>query len=170
MSRDDWRGGLGQGVWFVVPVLLLAALTASDQAIAMAAGVPAESDPARTEAATLATLPLERGYYVASDTPCEKASNATTALLRRNGLGGARDFCEFKRVEQVAPSTYRVTQACADLQDGALPAASVVEYTLHGDTAFTSKRADGWAYSARYCAQSTMPPQWRENDIGNVTN
>lgn len=116
------------------------------------------------------TLPLQRGYYVASDTPCNKASNATTTLLRRNGLGGARDFCEFKRIEQTGPNIYRVTQACGDLQDQAPPETSVVTYTLRGHTAFTSKSEHGWTHSARYCAQSAMPREWRANDISDVVN
>ncbi|MDR2195896.1 MAG: hypothetical protein LBE50_04755 [Gallionellaceae bacterium] len=113
-------------------------------------------------------LPLKRGYYVASDTPCDQASNATTMLLRRDGLGGARDFCEFKRIEQTGANSYRVIEACADFQDQAPPENDVVTYTLRGDTAFTSTSERGWTRSARHCDQSAMPPDWRENDISDV--
>ncbi|MGE8136306.1 hypothetical protein ACQKO5_22185 [Novosphingobium subterraneum] len=125
--------------------------------------------PAKAQAATIAALPLKRGYYVESDTPCGQASNATTTLLRREGIGGARDFCEFKKIEQTGPNTYRVTEACGDLQDSAPPETSTSIYTLTGDTAFTAKSEHGWERSARYCAQSTMPPDWRANDISDVT-
>lgn len=128
-----------------------------------------EAVPAKAQAATIAALPLKRGYYVESDTPCGQASNATTTLLRREGIGGARDFCEFKKIEQTGPNTYRVTEACGDLQDSAPPETSTSIYTITGDTAFTAKSEHGWERSARYCAQSSMPPDWRANDISDVT-
>ncbi|WP_443971442.1 hypothetical protein [Sphingobium sp. CR28] len=143
----------------------------ADIAAANQAATPAatEAAPAKTRAATTAALPLKRGYYVESDTPCGQASNATTTLLRRNGIGGARDFCEFKKIEQTGPNTYRVTEACGDLQDNAPPEASTSIYTLTGDTAFTAKSEHGWERSARHCVQSSMPPAWRGNDISDVT-
>ena len=139
---------------------------AANQAAAPA--IP-EAVPAKAQAATIAALPLKRGYYVESDTPCGQASNATTTLLRREGIGGARDFCEFKKIEQTGPNTYRVTEACGDLQDSAPPETSTSIYTVTGDTTFTAKSEHGWERSARYCAQSTMPPDWRANDISDVT-
>jgi hypothetical protein len=140
-------------------------------AVTSAAAAPdaPEAVPAKAQAATIAALPLKRGYYVESDTPCGQASNATTSLLRREGIGGARDFCEFKKIEQTGPNTYRVTEACGDLQDSAPPETSASIYTLTGDTAFTAKSEHGWERSARYCAQSSMPPDWRANDISDVT-
>lgn len=135
-----------------------------------AAPAAPEAVPAKAQAAaTIAALPLKRGYYVESDTPCGQASNATATLLRREGIGGARDFCEFKKIEPTGPNTYRVTEACGDLQDSAPPETSTSIYTLTGDTAFTSKSEHGWERSARYCAQSSMPPDWRANDISDVT-
>lgn len=140
-------------------------------AVTSAAAAPdaPEAVPAKAQAATIAALPLKRGYYVESDTPCGQASNATTSLLRREGIGGARDFCEFKKIEQTGPNTYRVTEACGDLQDSAPPETSTSIYTVTGDTAFTAKSEHGWERSARYCTQSTMPPDWRANDISDVT-
>ena len=150
-----------------------AGITAAEANTASAnqAAAPAapEAVPAKAQAATVAALPLKRGYYVESDTPCGQASNATTTLLRREGIGGARDFCEFKKIEQTGPNIYRVTEACGDLQDNAPPETSTSIYALTGDTAFTAKSEHGWERSARYCAQSTMPPDWRANDISDVT-
>ena len=143
-----------------------ASTASANQAAASAAP---EAVPAKAQAATIAALPLKRGYYVESDTPCGQASNATTSLLRRAGIGGARDFCEFKKIEQTGPNTYRVTEACGDLQDSAPPETSTSIYTLTGDIAFTAKSEHGWERNARYCAQSTMPPDWRANDISDVT-
>jgi hypothetical protein len=76
-------------------------------AIQAAATATPEAVPAKAQVATVAGLPLKHGYYVDSDTPCGQASNATTTLLRREGIGGARDFCEFKKIEQTGPNTYR---------------------------------------------------------------
>jgi hypothetical protein len=112
-------------------------------------------------------LPLKRGYYVSADTPCAQASNATVLLLRREGLGGSQDFCEFKMIEQTAPTTYRVTQSCGDLRGGG-EETSVVTYDLMGDASFKSKSEHGWEQSARRCEQSSMPADWRENDISDV--
>lgn len=148
----------------------MAAAEASTADVYQAAAPAApEAVPAKAQAATIAALPLKRGYYVESDTPCSQAANATTTLLHRNGIGGARDFCEFRKIEQTGPNTYRVTEACGDLQDNAPPETSTSIYTLKGDTAFTAKSEHGWERSARYCAQSSMPPDWRANDISDVT-
>lgn len=148
----------------VVPLLLTAGLAACEQDAAQAGRSPDD-----TSTATVAALPLRRGYYVASDTPCAEASNATVSLLRRDGIGGSRDFCEFRKIERTGPSTYRVTQACKDFQDSGPPEASVVTYTLSGDERFTSRSKHGWEYSARHCNQSSMPPDWRQNDIRDAT-
>lgn len=142
---------------------------ASAPDVTAAAPVAPEAVTAKAKAATIAALPLKRGYYVESNTPCGQASNATTMLLRRNGIGGSRDFCEFKAIEQTGPNTYRVTEACGDLQDSAPPESMVTTYTLKGDVAFTSRSANGWERAARYCAQSSMPDDWRANDISDVT-
>jgi len=129
-----------------------------------------DQNAAKAETTIVTALPLKRGYYVASDTPCDQASNATTTLLRRDGFSGSRDFCEFKKIERTGANTYRVTEACGDVQDDAPPETSVNIYTLEGDAAFSVERESGWVHGARYCAQSSMPPEWRENDINDVTD
>lgn len=136
----------------------------ADGAVAASSLAPLKSQ----DGAPVSVLPLRRGYYVATDTPCSQASNATVMLLRREGIGGARDFCEFRRIEKTGPHTYRVTEACGDLQDAAAPEISITTYTLTGETAFSSRSELGWERSARYCAQSAMPPDFRANDISDV--
>jgi hypothetical protein len=135
---------------------------------AFAAAEHAGSAP-KSPSAIGSGLPLERGYYVATDTPCSKASNATVSLLQRGGIGGARDFCEFMKIEPTAPNTYRVTQACRAIQDSAPPEVSVVTYILSGNAGFSSKSDRGWEYNARHCPQSSMPVEWRHNDIREIT-
>jgi len=110
-------------------------------------------------------LPLKRGYYVASDVACSEASNSTVALLRHDGIGGARDFCTFMNIEQVRPSNYRVTQSCRNVGDNTPAEISVITYLVTGDTAFISRNEYGWEFSARLCPQSSMPPEWQSNDI-----
>jgi len=112
----------------------------------------------------VAVLPLQRGYYVASDTPCAMASNATLLLVRQNGIGGARYFCEFKRIEQTGPATYRVEEACADFQ-GEAPETRHLQYILENDVRFLTKEQDVVALDARYCAQSELPLEWRNTDM-----
>ena len=77
----------------LAPMMLAMGLAACGQDVAEAGKTPVAE-----AAAPVAALPLKRGYYVESDTPCGQASNATTTLLRREGIGGARDFCEFKKI------------------------------------------------------------------------
>lgn len=114
-----------------------------------------------------ASLPLPTGYYVASDTACGAASNATTVLLGRGGMGGARKFCEFRNVEQISQETYLVTHACRALQGDAPAQVVTVRYTLQGDAAFTSRSDSGWQHDARYCAQPELPEPFRTNDISD---
>lgn len=138
---------------------LAPARTTADPAAAVALAASAGASTVR-----VAALPLRLGYYVASDTPCGRASNATVSLLRRNGIGGSRDFCEFTKIDRTSPRTYRVTQACRTYQDSGPPDIGTVTYTLSGDARFTSRSASGWTHSARHCPPSSLPAVWRQND------
>jgi hypothetical protein len=161
---------MGYAVNVIMAVVAAVGLAACDQSGAQAAAAAAKpAPPAPASEVRVPELPLKRGYYVASDTPCAKASNATLMLLRRDGVGGARDFCAFQSIVRIAPNAYRVTQACGDLQDPSPPQASTATYTLSDDTGFTAAHEDGWSYSARHCAQASLPPDWRDNDISDVT-
>lgn len=106
-------------------------------------------------------LPLQLGYYVASDTPCEKASNATLLLLQSHGIGGARDFCEFLRIEQTGSTTFRVEESCADFQ-GSDPEKRTLQYEIMGGQRLLIKSGEDVFLDARYCAQSDLPAQWQE--------
>ncbi|OPH84201.1 hypothetical protein B2M20_02655 [Nitrobacter vulgaris] len=126
------------------------------------ASSPANAPPAKSIA--VASLPLQRGYYVASGTSCDQASNATLQLLRRGAIGAARTLCEFKAIEQTGPTSYRVRESCSEL--GSTTAATeTVSYEIANDRSFTTRRADGADYNARYCVQSSLPSPWRDNDI-----
>jgi hypothetical protein len=115
-----------------------------------------------------ATLPLDRGFYVADGTPCGRASNATLQLLRRDGIGGARDFCRFLRIEPAGPNRHRVTQSCGELQGGGPAETMTVIYVTPDRTSYRMTSTDGWSASARLCAQPSLPAPWRNNDIRDV--
>lgn len=98
-APDTLQTSVTRAKWAQCRIILLCLLSA---ACKPSPELQASRDVRATTAQSLrqvAVLPLQRGYYVASDTPCAKASNATLLLLRRNGIGGARYFCEFKLQE-----------------------------------------------------------------------
>lgn len=131
----------------------------------------AEAETGAEGAATaveVESLPLKRGFYVSTDTPCGEASNATLSLVTRDGVNGARTVCTFTRIERIGADAYRVTSACADIQGGEPPEASVDVYTLAGDSGFVMTTEYGWETSARYCPQPSLPEPWRDNDISDI--
>lgn len=83
--------------------MLLGVLTAACAPPSSPQALPDAAARAAREPPTLTVLPLKRGYYVASDTLCAQASNASLLLLGRDGVGGARYFCEFRRIELAGP-------------------------------------------------------------------
>ena len=134
--------------------------------------VAAPEAPPRADAAgeRVAELPLKRGFYVASDTACEQASNATLLLLRRDGTGGARDSCDFTQIERVGPKTYRVTERCTDLMDRSGDAQTlVITWEIPDDASFSRQSDDGEPRAARHCEQSRLPDPWRDSDISDIT-
>lgn len=140
---------------------------AAEPAAAVTASAKAEP------AATVAALPLKRGFYVASDTPCGQASNATTLLVTREGINGSRDRCTFKKIENAGATTFRVTSECSD-GGAAWGREDTVEtytqtYAIPNETSFKVTYDDGSERSSRYCAQSSMSPDFRDNDISDVT-
>jgi pyruvate/2-oxoglutarate dehydrogenase complex dihydrolipoamide acyltransferase (E2) component len=116
--------------------------------------------PAQAATATLKSLPLKRGFYVSSDTPCNQASNATLRLVTREGINFARDICTFRKIEKTGATSYRVTESCSGEPQA---------YEIPNDTTFTVTYEGGSQSSARYCAQSSLPDPWRDNDISDIT-
>ncbi len=131
---------------------------------AAAASVPAPA------AATVAALPLRRGYYVRSETPCNRASRADVfSLVTRTGTNLN---CTFKKIEQTGATTYRVTEECSD--GGAAwgreagTETSTSTYEIPNETSYRVTYEGGSEASARYCAQSSMSDDYRDNDISDV--
>lgn len=136
-------------------LLAIAGCTA-DPAPATAAGPPAAPPPAQ---ATVESLPLERGYYVSTDTACGDASRATLALVRGDGISE----CDFDRIEALGGDRYRVVQACDP--DGVEP--MTVEYRLDGDRQYRMV-GEHWESEFRYCPQPSLPEEYRDNDISDL--
>lgn len=116
------------------------------------------------------SLPLKLGYYVASDVECKYSSNATVVILRHNGVGGSRDFCEFKEIVKTGVNTYQVTESCSTMESPDLIETSKTIYTISNNISFVSKSEFGWERSARYCEQSSMSEDFRTNDISDLIN
>ncbi|MCC6301746.1 MAG: hypothetical protein IT489_02980 [Gammaproteobacteria bacterium] len=168
MSREtvlQYRSARASGqVWAVAALCCLVSACQRENASHTAAVVQAGPEASQPSRPPVTLLPLQRGYYVASDTPCRKASNATLLLLRRHGIGGARDFCEFKNIQQIGPETYRVEEVCADFQ-GSDPERRTLQYQIKSNTRFVISDQNGIVLDARYCAQTDLPPDWRNTDI-----
>lgn len=122
----------------------------------------AASGSATADAVT--ALPLPLGFYVSSDTPCGEASNATLALLHRDGLNGAREFCRFAALDPTGPSTFRAVESCSSIVSGEEWSVTV-DWEILGPASFRRKSAEGWVSEFRFCEQPSLPEPWRDNDI-----
>lgn len=126
--------------------------------------------PLATPAASLegplraADLKLQRGFYVASDTACGQASNATLALLHREGLNAAREDCVFGEVKRLGDGRYRVTEQCSEIGTGE-SARYVVEWQMLSTWSFRRRLENGTVVEMRWCEQSTLPEAWRDIDL-----
>lgn len=130
----------------------------------VAPAAPRSSQAASTPPAGEAVdaLPLRRGYYVATDTPCAKASNATLMLVTRDGVSASRSSCEMLGVTRTNARRFVVRERC-DGED------MTTTYDIPADDRFTTTSESGWTSSARFCPQASLPEPWRDNDISDVT-
>ena len=111
------------------------------------------------------TLPLETGYYVQSDTPCQRGSNAT--LTRYDGLsfGQARTECRKLVIRKLAEGSYQVTKRCRDVQGRGGPWETVrSSFAIRSRTEFVETTQFG-TVSFRYCSQSDLPDPWNTIDL-----
>lgn len=118
-------------------------------------------------------LPLDRGYYVRTDATCATASNATAALLRRDGLYWGSSFCIFQGIEQTGPDTFRVKHYCSEPRAPAPPTPipadwlTTADWVIRDRRSFSFKDSEGWEHEARLCAQQDMPEGFR-GDIAEL--
>jgi hypothetical protein len=118
-----------------------------------------------TSVAATESLPLERGYYVESDTPCEQASNATITLYDGATFGSAHAECRKPKIQRLADGSYQISERCRDLQGrGGSWETFKSRYAVQSRTEFVETTAFG-TFSFRYCKQSDLPEPWSKSDL-----
>lgn len=131
----------------------------------------ARTVPQQATAAKPGGLPLKLGYFVSTDTPCNRASNATVSLVTGEGINASRTVCTFTRVEPQGGGKYHVTQSCGTIGGWGHeePAEiSTVIFEIADDSRFTIRWPGGSATASRYCPQSAMNEPFRSNDISDL--
>jgi hypothetical protein len=124
-------------------------------------------------------LPLQLGFYVAADTRCAEASNATLLLLRANGIGGARDFCQFLSIQQLNAQHFLVEESCADFQASDAEQRWVLYHIINTERfelslvsaeypALSQPAETAIFYQGYRCEQSSLPEPWRDNDLAEL--
>ena len=114
------------------------------------------------------SLPIERGYYVRSDSPCQQASNATITLYTGISFGTAHAECRAPVIENLPDGSHQITEQCRDTEVDGTPWATVTaRYTVRSRTEFIGTTPfEKAAY--RYCKQSDLPEPWRTTDLRSV--
>jgi len=135
-----------------------------------AVDAPVDADaPTAAQAQAVDELPLRRGFYVRTDDECGTASNATLALVRRDGITG----CSFSRIERIGESRYRAGVSCA--VRAAPPGQEherdeyTNEYEILAEDRYRVTYEYGETVEFRFCPQQSLPDSWRDNDISDVT-
>jgi hypothetical protein len=131
--------------------------------LVLAAACTPPGPAAPPAAAAVADLPLRRSFYVTSDTACGEASNATLALLHREGLNFARADCVFTAVTARGDGRYRVADQCTEIGTGERYTGDA-EWQVLSAESFALGAGDGSPRRYRYCDQAALPEGWR--DIG----
>jgi hypothetical protein len=121
-----------------------------------------------TATAVAPGLPLQIGFYVAEDTPCNDASNATLSLFFGDALNGARDACAFTAIGSTGQRAWNVTERCTTFGDPSGEFTQIVAWTSEHDRAFRRVTESGWEHSARFCPQPELPEPWRDNDLSDL--
>jgi hypothetical protein len=111
------------------------------------------------------SLPLEIGYYVQSDTPCQRASNATLTLYNGISFGQAHAECRKPVIRKLAEGSYQVTRRCRDMQGQGGPWETFrSSFAIRSRTEFVETTQSG-PFSFRYCKQSDLPDPWNTIDL-----
>ena len=109
-------------------------------------------------------LPLEQGYFVAADTPCADASNATLQLVTQSAFNWPLQACAIAGVTQSAPSEFPVTLECAASAD--LPAERLdVVLTIPDPQHFGLSFAGEPPAFKVFCPQKDLPEPWQTNNL-----
>jgi hypothetical protein len=113
------------------------------------------------------SLPIERGYYVRTDTPCQRASNATITLYNGISFGHAHVECRKPAIRRLADGSHQITEQCRDGQGRGGPwTAFTARYAVPSQTEFVGTTAYEKA-SYRRCKQSDLPEPWSTNGLSS---
>lgn len=111
------------------------------------------------------SLPLEIGYYVQSDTPCQGASNATLTLYNGVSFGHAHAECRKPIIRKLAEGSYQLTERCRDRQGrGGAWQMFGSSLAIRSRTEFVETTQFG-TFSFRYCKQAELPDPWNTIDL-----
>ena len=105
-------------------------------------------------------VPLKRGYYVSSNVPCNRASNATLSLYTGKSFGSN---CKVVSNKKINDTTYAMKSKC-DERGESLSLSE--KYVILSPVEYKVIYEHG-ASQSRYCEQSRLPEPWRSNDISN---
>jgi hypothetical protein len=110
-------------------------------------------------------VPLSHGFYVASETPCEKASNATIIVYDGLSFGHEKMInCRPPSVTKLGSDSYRVVESCQDaesLQENGGPWDTLTDtYKILSFKEFIETNSYG-SFAFRYCPQADMPVFWQ---------
>ena len=121
-------------------------------------GIAASADAADT-------LPIQPGYYVSTDTPCQKASNATLTLFDGVSFGNAHAECRKPSIKKLPDASYQLTRQCRDMQVDGTPWQKITEnYAVVSPSEVIETNSFG-KFQYRYCKQSDLPDPWNAVDL-----
>ncbi len=128
-----------------------------------------EHEPVTTVAtARVDSLPIERGYYVRSNSSCQQASNATIMLYDGISFGTAHVECRNHSIQKLADGSHQITERCRDTQvDGGPWTAFTASYAVVSRNEYVGTTPFEKA-SYRYCKQADLPGPWGTNDIRSL--
>lgn len=111
-------------------------------------------------------LPLQAGFYVSSDTTCDKASNATLLLLQKEGIGGARYFCNFTKISKLDFKRFDVEEECVYFQSNDRTL-NKNQYEIINTKKFIISNQGKNILIANYCSKDQLPLPWRNENINS---
>jgi len=113
-------------------------------------------------------LPIQRGFYVATDTPCREASDATITLYNGASFGDAHAQCRKWSAKKLADGTFQVKKSCRDAQSAQSRWEAKTEtYQIVSRTEFVETNEFG-QFRSRYCKQADLPSDWRVINLGKI--
>ena len=111
-------------------------------------------------------LPIQRSFYVATDTPCREATDATIRLYNGASFGDAHAQCRRWSAKKLADGTFQVKKSCRDAQSAQNRwEAKTESYQIVSPTEFVETNEFG-QFRSRYCKQADLPSDWRVVNLG----